>query len=564
MPSRPLLPLIALLSCLAANAAVPPAASAQVPSPPPPPAVQPGADTVQVAAPIGDVGTLLTIGTLGDERLRIDQLLGRAGTDGYLLRSASTLNPSEAGGPLRVQAFLVSASSVWNSALPFSQNDGTLWAGRGLNWIVSGGMRLDAGRFSLVMAPEIAYQQNADFQTILYNRTGDFDRHRFSNPWYDRPESIDMPSRFGATSRVTGGLGQSSITAELGPVATGAATENLWWGPGIRNAIVMSNHASGIPHIFLRTSRPLRTPLGEVEGRWILGRLAESDYFDGNAGNNVRSLSSLAVTFRPDFDRGLTLGAARSVFASTGSDGISPVAAFDVFRNVGRPNEKPADELLREPGADQLFSLFGRWVLPGAGFEVYGEWARNQQPASLRDLLVTPQHSQGYTLGLQWAREFADSSIIRLHGETTYLEPSSSGGDRRSIGWYSSRPVRQGYTHGGQVIGAAIGPGSSSQWLAADYFPQGRARVGLYAGRIRWDNHSFYTSGFNPFFAHDVSLLFGARGAYRIAGFDVAIEVGTEGRMNYLYQSPNPDWTAQDAVDIRNHSLRIGVTPVTW
>src|SRR5690606_26078910 len=114
-------------------------------------------------------------------------------------------------------------------------------------------------------------------------------------------------------------------------------------------------------------------------------------------------------------------------------------------------------------------------------------------------------------------------------GETTYLEPSSSGGNRRTVGWYSSRPVRQGYTHAGQVIGAAIGPGSSSQWLAADYFPRGRARIGLYAGRIRWDNHSFYTSGFNPFFAHDVSLLVGARGAYRIHGFDITLELGTEG-----------------------------------
>ena len=561
MSSRPHL-LVVLLGSLAASAVATGDAATQEPSPPPPPAVQPGADTLTATEPVSNFGTLLTLGTLAEERLRIDQILGRADTDGYLVRSASTMNRAEGDGALHASAIFASATSTWNSALPFSQNDGALWTGRGLSWMISGGLRLDVGRLSLLVAPEITYQGNADFQTILYNRSRNPDRHRFSNPWYDQPESIDMPSRFGSSSAASAGLGQSSLTVDLGPVATGAATENLWWGPGIRNAIVMSNHAGGIPHLFLRTSRPLRTPLGEVEGRWILGWLAESDYFDSNRGNDQRSLSALAVTLRPAFDPGLTLGAARSVYAATGDDGVPPIAAFDVLRHVGRPNARSEDDLLREPGADQLFSLFGRWVFPQAGFEIYGEWARNQQPASLRELLVIPQHSQGYTLGLQWAHEFADSSVLRFQGETTYLEPSSTGGDRRTIGWYTSRPVRQGYTHRGQVIGAAIGPGSSSQWFAADYFPQGRARVGLYAGRIRWDNHSFYASGFHPYFAHDVSLLVGIKGAYRVGNFDLTAEFGTEGRMNYLYQSDNPDWDATDAVDIRNHSLRIGVTPV--
>ncbi len=558
MPTRPdplLSSVFRIAALLSALACLPAASAAQEPSPTP---TQPPASDI-----IAEVGSLMTIGSPQEDRLRIDQLLGRADTDGFLIRSASTLNPVERDGIPRVQGFLAGFHTAWNSGLPFSQNDGAMWAGRGMNWMISGGVRLDWGRVSLLVVPEVGYQQNKEFQTILFNRSRDADRNRFSNPWYDRPESIDMPSRFGSGSFVTAGLGQSSLTVDAGPVAVGAATENLWWGPGIRNAIIMSNHAAGIPHLFLRTARPLETPIGDFEGRWMLGRLAESEYFDNFRGNNVRSLSAIALAYRPWFEPNLSLGFARSVYAAANDGSISPVAAFDAFRSVGRPNERPADDLLREPGADQLFSLFGRWVFPAAGLEAYAEWARYQQPASLRELLVIPHHTQGYTLGAQWALELENDAVARLQGELTFLEPSSDTGERREIGWYTSRPVRQGYTHKGQVIGAAIGPGSSSQWLAADFLPASRWQIGAFAGRIRWDNYAFYfNSGFSPFFAHDVSLYGGLRGGCRIGDFEISAEIATESRMNYLYQSPNPDWEAQDAVDLRNHSFRLSVTPL--
>src|SRR5690606_16536278 len=107
----------------------------------------------------------------------------------------------------------------------------------------------------------------------------------------------------------------------------------------------------------------------------------------------------------------LTLGIARAVVAER-SPGENPLPAlFDAFRNVGRPGSAVAPDTLAD--ADQILSLFARWVFPGAGFEAYAEWARFEQPASLRDLLTAPGHSQGYTLGLQWARPLP-SALVRL------------------------------------------------------------------------------------------------------------------------------------------------------
>jgi hypothetical protein len=522
----------------------------------------PDTATTENEAPFtAETGGLTTLGSVAESRLRLNQILGRADAGGFLLRSASDLSPRPEGSGASLLALFAGMESSWNSALPFSQNDGSMWAGRGLSMQITAGMRFDAGPVSLILAPKVTYQQNLAYQIFPFNRMVDDGRDPFSSPWYDRPESIDLPSRFGSNSFGTADLGQSSLSVSWGPLAIGAATENLWWGPGIRNAIIMSDHAAGIPHLFLRTGDGVVTPIGEIEARWMVGRLEESDHFDNIEVNDTRSISAVAIALRPAFEPNLAVGFARAVYAPTSRNRLSAAAAFDVFKDVGRPNARPRSDLGREPGADQLFSLFGRWLFPAAGLEAYGEWARYEQPGSLRDFLVLPQHSQGYTLGLQWARSVADSAIVRLQGEVTYLEPSSSFRQRNEIGWYTSRPVRQGYTHRGQVVGASIGPGASSQFLAADFLPSGDSQVGLFAGRIRWNNHAFYAaSPLRPFFAHDVSLYAGVRGSHRVGPLDVAVELSTEGRMNYLFQSPSPDWEAQEAVDIRNHSLRLSIT----
>ena len=128
-----------------------------------------------------------------------------------------------------------------------------------------------------------------------------------------------------------------------------------------------------------------------------------------------------------------------------------------------------------------------------SGFEVYGEWARTELPASLRDLFTAPGHTQGYTLGLQWARPLRQGrDALRVQAEHTFLEQSSTFRDRPVGVYYTSRAVIQGYTHDGRVLGAAIGPGASSHWLALDYF-RSSWDVGLFGEWVRWDNDAMWT-----------------------------------------------------------------------
>jgi hypothetical protein len=513
------------------------------------------------APPAMEVEVLTTLGSPADDRARLAQLLDGASTAGYLLRSPSLLSPpmgTDSLGAVRFALLAPELRLTWNSAIPFSLNDGAMWAGRGVNVQLLSGVRIEGGRLSLTLAPQLIYQQNREFDFIPYS----FDRSAYAYPWHTNPESLDMPSRFGRYGFHTLDAGQSTLAYDAGAVIAGASTENQWWGPGVRNALVMSNHAAGIPHLFVRTGAPVRTRIGDVEARWMVGGLAESDYFDRDRGNDRRSISALVATLQPAFEPDLTLGVARAVYGPVRNLARVPLRAFDVFRDVGRPSALPDSITTREPGPDQIFSLFGRWVLPDDGFEAYAEWSRIERPASLRDLLLAPHHTQGYTVGAQWARPLAaERSALRVQVELTYLEQSSTYQQRHVPTYYTSRPVKQGYTQRGQVIGASIGPGASSQWLAADYI-EPRWQLGAFAGRIRWDNDAFYKARHQPLaLGHDVSVFAGLRGGVRVRGVEVTAEYIGATRLNYLYQYRSTMFDQIDAIDVRNHTVQLMVTP---
>ncbi|HEX2081154.1 MAG TPA: capsule assembly Wzi family protein [Longimicrobium sp.] len=510
----------------------------------PPPAFD-APDTAARAAP----RPWRVIGGIEEERERAGQLRGAPADGGFLLRSLSSRTPRRDGGAyLAVLAPRVEA--VWNSRIPFSANDGPLWAGRGVSVRTLAGVEAVAGPLRLIVAPELVHQENRSFDALLPQGWDSAQVGRFTAPWSTGTHSVDLPYRFGDGPMTTVFAGESSLALRLGAVEAGAATESQWWGPGARNAIVLSNHAGGFPHLFLRTARGIRTPLGTVEARWIAGRLSSSPFDTASVGRH-RSLSAAAVVVSPG--AGLSLGAARAVYAPAGggADALGDAGAvFSRWRGAG-------DTTASRP-YDQLSSLFARWVAPGEGAEVYAEWARRRLPGSLRDALEQPEHTQGFTLGAGWAGTGL-GGVMRLQGEATYLEKSATYRARPTASWYAGRAVPQGYTHRGQVLGAAVGPGGSGQWVAVDWL-RPRAQAGLFATRVRWANDAYYDKpgGHNRYRAHDVSILWGARGGFAVGGAWVDAEWTAGRRYNFLFQNPATGWEDRHlSVSPYNHTLRL-------
>lgn len=521
------------------------------------------------------VTPLTLVGGQTADRIRLDQLHGRPDVSGYLIRSASSITPRPPSSRWWSAAVIAPEFyAVNNTALPFSINDGPVWAGVGTSSRILGGVQLAAGPLRLILAPELVREDNDYFllRDTLRFYAPPVPRERrgggYVFPWYALgPYSIDLPTRFGNKPIRRLDAGQSTAMIEYRGFATGVSNENQWWGPGIRNALVLSNNAAGFPHLFVRTGRPWRNRYGEIEARLLVGGLTESRYFDTTSTNNLRSLSAFAFTFRPNFEKNLVMGGSRAVYAT--SKGWDRIAGrlLDAFAATGRPNNRAlADSALAPGGRDQIYSLFARWVFPNDGFEAYTEWARLEFPVSFRDLLVAPNHTQGFTLGLQYARPaMTTHGRFRLQAEATSVEQSATFRDRPQGSFYTSRRVIQGYTQMGQPIAAGIGPGASGQWLAADFIEPSWS-FGIFAGRIRWNEDIHSTYGFaqyQGYCIHDVSVFPGARASAASRFGYISADVSFGNRLNAFFQEQSGCPKGNSTLDIRNRTISVTVGTFT-
>jgi hypothetical protein len=462
-----------------------------------------------------------------------------------LLR-ASLIPGREADG---VTWILPRVRVVTNSGLPHSLNEGALWAGRGSNLAVAGGAAMRWRAVELRIAPEVSYSSNAGFPLL---RSSGSERSAYATPWRRGTQSADLPQRMGHAPLLTIDPGQTRLTVDAGPARFGFTTESRWWGPGHRNAIVMSSNAPGIPHLF--GEGEVDTRLGRVRAVWMSGVLVESPFFDRDPANDLRSLSAAAVELSPRGSDALSVGAARSVYAPMESALGVARAAPDVLARWQCGVEEG------DRPCEQLYSLFGRWSPAGTGVAVHLEWARTEPPESVRELLVAPNHSQGYTVGLAWAGEMLGGTA-GVETELTYLEESATFRSRTPRPFYTSEVVPQGYTHRGRTVGAAIGPGASSQWGRVRY-GRGAWGAGLHAGRIRWDNVAYYQV--RPHFRgleHDVSLFGGADVKGQTGAGWVSAGLQYERRMNLHFRSLQTAAAEREPLDARNLTLRLRFAP---
>lgn len=508
---------------------------------------------------------LVTIGSPAEERARVRQLLGDTTAAGFLIRTPALIAspvPIERTSAIRVWPVLPEAIVASNSSLPSLGNDGALWAGRGVSFLVRGGVAVQAGRITLVLDPELAYAQNRGFQTIRSALTGQAPATGpYQAPWFTGPYSIDLPLRFGDQSYTTLTPGQSALTVDLGRVAVGVSTENQWWGPGARNALVMSNAAEGFAQLFVRTARPLRTRLGDIEGRVILGSLTSSLYFTppDSTTTDYRALSGAVFTLRPALAPALTLGVERLVLTPIRTAGAELGHAFDVFfRNAnlgtGATPRTPSS-------SDQITGLFARYLLPPAGTEVYGEITRSELPRSVRDFLLAPLNTGAYTLGVAHAARLQRAASVVVRVELTDLEQSRAFTDRPiPPDYYTGRAAPAGFTNRGQILGAAIGPGSQSQFIGADYYAP-RWQLGAFAERVRNQNDALYRVFGTGLFHHDVTIGGGLRGGLRLPYLDARAELTANNRVNYLFQNGRANLFAIGTVDVSNYGLTLSLSP---
>ncbi len=213
--------------------------------------------------------------------------------------------------------------------------------------------------------------------------------------------------------------------------------------------------------------------------------LEESEFYDMDSSNNYGWISGTYIAFSPAFFSNFTIGFNHQYYKP-----LSEWKVYDLgkgFPFVDRSNPTGDNK-------DMMMSIPFYWVFPTVGFEVYGEWARNDNFGGLEDLYNSPEHTHGFTLGFnQILREWS-ANLLQLSVEFTSLGQERTREVRAAGPWYRHgwSGWTQGYTYKGQLLGAAIGPGSDSQWMQVSwYHPKGRWALSVQ--RVAHDKDYYYS-----------------------------------------------------------------------
>lgn len=469
----------------------------------------------------------------------------------------------------KIRLLPVTWEQNYTSRHPYGWNDGSMIPARGYQYRVSGGVFAKYGPLSIQLRPEFVRSQNKAFEGFNTEHA-DIIWNYFYGLYLNQS---DIPERFGEGSYTKATWGQSSIRVSFEPISLGISSENLWWGPGRRSSLLMSNNAAGFKHLSLNTTRPVRTLLGSFEGQIIAGRLDNSDFLPSEPNrvaygkflylpkrDDWRYFSGIILTYQPKWTPGLFLGFSRA-FQMYGKDVQRKVGDYLPFLQPFQ--KKNTNEYFRE--RDQLVSIFSRYLLRESKAEIYFEYGFNDHSEDLRDFLLDPEHSRAYIIGFSKLLPLSrKNEFINANLEVTQLSQGASSLLRDAGAWYVHGQVRQGYTNKGQVLGAGIGPGSNLQSFSVSWNKKLKG-IGLQFERLV-HNNDFY----NTAWAHNkdfrkrwVDLSASTNVEWDYKNLLINARASVIRSLNYQYWLVDRPWEGiyfQSGQDVFNFQGQLGIT----
>ncbi len=455
----------------------------------------------------------LSVGSVQEDKYRLKQLLGEVPASSFSIRPISTnlfleddslisingLTPKIlplrfANSKGKFNLLPVTFYQQYNSHHPYGWNDGAIIPAKGYQTKLSAGFFVKLGAISLQLQPEFVYAANNEFSGFTAGKTDQELKNYFT--FYS---FIDAPEKFGKNTYTKAFLGQSNIMLNVGPISGGISNENLWWGPGIQNALIITNNAPGFLHFSIHTNKPIKTFIGNFEGEIIGGKLVSSGISPtlntiDSKGQNLfgspkkaewRYVSGLNINYQPKWVPGLSLGFIRT-FMAYNSD-VNKLSDFIPFFVKLQKKTGDQDAYPR----DQRISFYTRWLLQKENAEIYFEYGLNDNSYNFRDFYLSPDHGRSYLFGFSKliALNRKDESI-HFNAEILQLSQSIDRLLRDAGGFYQHSEVVQGHTHNGQFLGAGTGTGGNLAGIKINWL-KGLKKLGLSLDRYE-HNMDYY------------------------------------------------------------------------
>jgi len=528
--------------------------------------------TSRVAFPV------VSVGTLEDNYLRYLQSIGKVAPYPWSIRGfgpqeARALAADSRGHPpfpglrdvrpglFSVRMLPIEGTVRFNSAFPYGTNDGAIWAGRGFTPSIAGGFVAVAGPISLVVDPVAFVAQNEKFELMPNGQTGIF---AFRDGRY--AGNIDHPQRFGEKSYGRIDFGQSTLRADLFGVTAGISNANMGWGPMQTFEYILSGNAPGFAHAFAGSARPVNVWLARLHVRAMWGRLEQSDYSPVQGTKYYSSVletgtqrftTGLVAAIQPRGMPGLEIGVGRFFHSLWPKEGIPHSYFTKTLQSITKRNV-PASPGLGDAqggGDNQEASAFARWVFPRSGFEMYGEYGREDHNYDRRDLVQEPDHSRSYGLGLRKVMSADSAGLSAIRVESINFQLPTLGRNREEGGIYIHSVLAQGHTNRGQLLGADAGIGTGAGFTFAwDRFSEhGRSSYTL-TRTVRQEDGAFYINGVQNPKSSDVQVGLGAERARYFSHLEVTTGANLIRELNRDFRMNT--WNLNAIVGIRYHAGR--------
>lgn len=427
----------------------------------------------------------------------------------------------------------------YNTHHPYGWNDGIMIPSKGYQTAISGGLFFKSGIFNIQLRPEYLFAENKSFTEYPVNYNGN-----------------DVPQRFGNQSYQDFSWGQSRVGIDLGPVSFALSNENLWWGPGLKNSILMSNTAKGFKHLTLNTSRPIQTFIGSFESQIIAGNLENSGFLYPEMDKD-RYFTALAFNYQAKWLPGIFLGLTRSF--QTYSENLETFGDYiPLFRPYQKVRDKNQNDFGRD-GNDQLTTIYARWLLKKTHAEVYFEYGKNDNSFNLRDFYLSPQHSRSFLFGFRKlvVLDALDNEHLEIGFEATQLSQSIDRILREAGSWYRHFEILQGHTNRGEVLGAGIGPGGNLQSLNINW-NSGLKRFGLQFERFE-HQADFYDANFASPINNGqwIDLGIAAVSDFTFKQFLISTKLQAIQSTNYQWM---PGFNNMPVKNVTNLNIEVGIT----
>ena len=346
-------------------------------------------------------------------------------------------------------------------------------------------------------------------------------------------------------------FGQSKITLSYKNVEAGVSTENMWWGPGTQNSIMMSNSAPGFLHWTFNSISPVKTVIGSFEWQLIGGTLKQSGYLPYDQGKLIyiddyipkpeidRYISAFTFNWHPKWVNGLFIGVSAYDYLDKGA-AYNQKSAFKKYFTVFAPSSIQSNVSTNGAvgdGQDFAYAANLRQVLPQYNAEFYIEYARNDAALSLRDFFLQPDHSSAYTIGGSRFFVVKKNEFLKVAFELTHLQDPDTFLLRGTPSWYVHLiSPRDGYTNKGRYVGAGIGPGSNSLMIDLSFIKNNDS-FGMKLERYVHNNDLYYFAyqgSFNPS-SHWVDLSDTFYANFKYKSYIVSAELTPVYNYNYEY-----------------------------